>query len=78
MIDARGRDVSSNISATPCLAWNVTAGSPSIVPALTAPILRIRTAGAIQELQGPPHRRHGVLIERARERASPASTPALQ
>jgi uncharacterized membrane protein len=53
-------------------------GTLSIVMALTVPIQWIWTAGVIYSLQGPLHWRNGVLIERARARAFPSSTPALR
>jgi hypothetical protein len=39
------------------------------VLALTVPIQRIWTAGAIYGLQGPLHWRNGVVTERARAKA---------
>jgi len=55
---------------------SVIVGMSSIVLALTVPIQWIWTAGVIYGLQGPLHWRNGVLIERARARAFPSSTPA--
>lgn len=55
---------------------SVAVGVVSIVMALTVPMEWIWTAGAIYGLQGPLHWRNGVLIERAREKAFPSSTPA--
>ena len=55
---------------------SVAVGLVSIVLALTVPIQWIWTAGMIYGLQGPLHWRNGVLIERARARAFPSSTPA--
>jgi uncharacterized membrane protein len=54
---------------------SVIVGMSSIVLALTVPIQWIWTAGVIYSLQGPLHWRNGVLIERARARAFPSSTP---
>ena len=55
---------------------SVLVGLSSIVLALTVPIQWIWTAGVIYSLQGPLHWRNGVLIERARGKAFPSSTPA--
>jgi uncharacterized membrane protein len=55
---------------------SVAVGVVSIVLALAVPIEWIWIAGVIYALQGPLHWRNGVLIERARERALRASTPA--
>ncbi len=55
---------------------SVGVGLVSIVLALTVSIEWIWTAGVIYVLQGPLHWRNGVLIERARARAFPSSTPA--
>jgi uncharacterized membrane protein len=51
-------------------------GLVSVVLALTVPIQWIWIAGVIYGLQGPLHWRNGVLIERARAKAFPSSTPA--
>jgi uncharacterized membrane protein len=63
-------------------AWthllSVGVGLVSIGLALTVPIEWIWVAGVIYGLQGPLHWRNGVLIERARARAFPSSTPAPQ
>jgi uncharacterized membrane protein len=55
---------------------SVGVGLVSIALALTVPIQWIWIAGVIYGLQGPLHWRNGVLIERAREQALRASTPA--
>jgi uncharacterized membrane protein len=55
---------------------SMTVGLLSVVLALTVPINWIWTAGAIYGLQGPIHWRNGVLIEQARAKAFPSSTPA--
>lgn len=55
---------------------SMTIGIISIVLARTVPINLIWTAGVIYSLQGPLHWRNGVLIERARARRPPSSTPA--
>jgi uncharacterized membrane protein len=57
---------------------SMTIGVISIVMARTVPINMIWTAGVIYSLQGPLHWRNGVLIERARARMLPSSTPAPQ
>ena len=57
-------------------ALSAVMGVVSIVLALTVPIEWIWTAGAVYGLLGPVHWRNGVLIERARGRAFPSSTPA--
>ena len=54
---------------------SVSVGLLSIVMALTVPI-QLMAAVPIYVLQGPLHWRNGVLIERARARAFPSSTPA--
>jgi uncharacterized membrane protein len=53
-------------------------GVISIVMALTVPIELLWTAGVIYSLQGPLLWRNGVIIERARARMPPSSTPARQ
>ncbi|HZL92539.1 MAG TPA: TMEM175 family protein [Vicinamibacterales bacterium] len=55
---------------------SVLVGSTSVVMALTVPIQWIWTAGVIYAFQGPLHWQNGVLIERARAKAFPSSTPA--
>ena len=55
---------------------SVMVGLSSIVLALKVPISWIWTAVVIYSLQGPLHWRNGLLIERARARAFPSSTPA--
>jgi uncharacterized membrane protein len=54
---------------------SVGVGLLSIALALTLPPYLIAFSGLIYALQGPLHWRNGVLIERARARAFPSSTP---
>jgi uncharacterized membrane protein len=57
-------------------AVSVGVGILSIVMAVTLPFPYFLFAGPVYALQGPLHWRNGVLIERARAKAFPSSTPA--
>jgi uncharacterized membrane protein len=59
---------------THCVSIGV--GLLSLVLAWTLPVNWFWLAGPVYSLQGPLHWRNGVLIERARARAFPSSTPA--
>ena len=59
---------------THCISVGV--GLVSLVLAWTLPVEWFWVAGPVYVLQGPLHWRNGVLIERARGRAFPSSTPA--
>jgi uncharacterized membrane protein len=58
-------------------ALSVGVGLVSLVLAWTLPVNLFWIAGPVYALQGPIHWRNGVLIERARGRAFPSSTPGL-
>jgi uncharacterized membrane protein len=58
---------------THCVSIGV--GLVSLVLAWTLPVNWFWVAGPVYALQGPLHWRNGVLIERARARAFPSSTP---
>ena len=55
---------------------SVFVGLLSVFLSLTLPIQLIWVAGVIYAIQGPLHWRNGVLIERARAKGFPSSTPA--